>query len=87
VARDIDRIIDRLKAELPDLRVTQLQVTYELDDDGLWFFTTHGKPGEVQIESPSGMCPFIIESTLNDRRQWGNSVDQVVSIVKDLYSV
>lgn len=32
------------------------------DDDGLWFFRLPPYPDELQLESPSGECPFALES-------------------------
>lgn len=61
--RDIDRIIRRLQAEYPALRAKQLRVAHPgADDDGLWFVSHPGAPLEVQIESPDGNCPFLIEN-------------------------
>jgi len=83
--RDIDQIIKRLKAALPEVQVTQLQVGRPgADDDGLWFVKIPGKNGEVQIESPQGDCPFLIESDLNAERFHGRTVDEVVSTVRRL---
>ena len=56
--RDIDHIIERLKAELPGVEVTQLKVKHPADDDGLWFIKIPGRSGNVQIESSDGSCPF-----------------------------
>jgi hypothetical protein len=85
--RDIDHIIDRLKAELPGVQVTQLQVAHPgADDDGLWFVTIPGTDGEVQIEASHGSCPFLIESDLSDERFHGHTVDEVVSTVRRLYA-
>ena len=67
--RDIDQIIERLRSELPGAQITQLQVTHpEADDDGLWFVKVPGQRGEIQIESSSGTCPFVIESGIKAGR-------------------
>jgi len=87
MSRDIDQIIERLRAEIPGVQVTQLQVTHPgADDDGLWFIKIPGRAGEVQIESPHGICPFLIESDFSDERLRGHSVDEVVSTVRRLYA-
>jgi len=85
--RDIDHIIERLKAEIPGVQVTQLQVTRPgADDDGLWFIKIPGRDGEVQIESSHGGCPFLIESDFTDERFHGHTVDEVISTVRRLYA-
>jgi len=85
--RDIDHIIERLKAVIPDVQVTQLQVAHPgADDDGLWFIKIPGKAGAVQIGSPDGNCPFLIESDFNTERFHGQTVNEVVQIVRRLYA-
>jgi hypothetical protein len=85
--RDIDHIIERLRAELPGAHVTQLQVTHPgADDDGVWFIKFPGGDGEVQIESSDGNCPFLIESDLSDDRLYRRSIDEVVRTVRGLYA-
>jgi hypothetical protein len=86
VRRDIDHIIERVRAEIPGLQVKQLEVLHEGDDNGLWFITAGAKAGEVQIESQNGSCPFLIESTFSDDRYHGGTVEEVVSIVRRLYA-
>jgi hypothetical protein len=87
MTRDIDQIIERLKAELPGVQVTQLQVSHPgADDDGLWFIKIPGRDGGVQIESPDGICPFLIESDFSEEAFYGHSVDEVVSTVRRLYA-
>ena len=61
--RDIDLIIERLTANIPDIHIEQLKVRYPgADDDGLWWYRLPGMTKDIQIESPSGNCPFLIES-------------------------
>jgi len=80
--RDIDQIIERLRNELPGAQITQLQVTHPgADDGGLWFVRVPGQRGEVQIESSSGTCPFLIESDFSSQRYQGRTVDEVVETV------
>lgn len=85
--RDIDHIIERLKAEVPGIQVSQLQVARPgADDDGLWFIKVPGRSEEVQIESSNGVCPFLVESDFSPDRLYGQNIDEVVSLVKGLYS-
>ena len=85
--RDIDQIILRLKTEISGVQISQLQVVdTKADDNGLWFIKTSNRVEEVQIESSSGNCPFVIESDFGSERFCGHNVEEVVSIVKKLYS-
>jgi len=85
--RDIDQIIEQLKAELPGIEVTQLQVAHPgADDDGVWFIRIPGGDGEVQIESSNGNCPFLIESDLSSDRLYGRTIDEVIQKVRRLYA-
>ena len=62
MSRDIDAIIAGVRKRVPDVVVSQLQVKYPgSDDDGLWFFDLPGITKNIQAESSSGQCPFIIE--------------------------
>ena len=87
MARDIDRIIERLKAVIPDVHIAQLQVSHPgADDDGLWFIEVPGRTDKVQVESSNGECPFLIESDLSARKSHGHTVEEVVSTVTQLYA-
>lgn len=83
--RDIDQIIDCLKSAIPGASVAQLLVKHPgADDNGLWFITMPGITEEIQIESPAGMCPFLVESAFSSERFHGHSVSEVVEIVASL---
>ena len=60
--RDIDQITLTVKERLPDVQVDQWIKEKPTDDDGLWYFRRPGLAGEIQLESPSGNCPFVVES-------------------------
>ena len=86
--RDIDLIIERLTANIPDIHIEQLKVRYPgADDDGLWFINIQGYKEQVQIESSEGMCPFIIESDFVNERFKGYTVEEVVAAIKGLYAL
>jgi hypothetical protein len=58
--RDIDRILDELRLRHSDIRHERLTVAHAgADDNGLWFFRAAESSVEVQLESPSGNCPFL----------------------------
>jgi len=83
-SRDIDLIMDGMRQYLPEVTIEQLKVTHPADDDGLWFFyLAEGRADEIQIESSSGMCPFLIETNRNDERRQGKSVEEVISVLRD----
>ena len=85
MTRDIDQILELLRSEVPGIRIAQLQVTHPgADDDGLWFIKVPGRTGEVQIESSSGTCPFVIESKFSSEKHHGRSVHEVVGTVMRL---
>jgi hypothetical protein len=60
--RDIDQLCDELRVRFPSSMLRQLEVSHPADDAGPWFFTGPQFDGEIQIESPNGMCPFLIEA-------------------------
>ena len=79
--RDIDRIMELVKSAIPTVQCEQLKVSHPADDDGLWFFRVAGNPGEVQAESSSGMCPFLIET--NNQVAQGRTVEETADTIID----
>lgn len=83
--RDVDQIIQEVKLVIPEVTVDQLRVSHPADDDGIWFFSLPGLDRDIQIESPFGMCPFIIET--NEERSLearkADSRDAAVSMIVD----
>lgn len=70
----------------PEVIVDQLKVTHPADDDGLWYFHLPENPkDDIQIESPDGNCPFLIENMRDDNRKSGENVEQVVSIICEYF--
>jgi hypothetical protein len=87
MTRDIDQIIERLKATIAGVEIAQLKVANPgVDDDGIWFVRVPGRDSEVQIESSSGACPFDVESDFCSERYHAQSVDEVISTVVRLFS-
>jgi hypothetical protein len=85
--RDVDRIIKLVKEICPAVAVSQLRVVHPgADDDGLWYFDQPASEFQVQIESPNGMCPFLVETDESDR-QTGRSVEETVEILTRLLHI
>ena len=60
-------MIELVRASIPGVRCEQLKVSHPgADDDGLWYFEIPGMKGNVQAESSTGMCPFMIEADYRD---------------------
>lgn len=91
MARDIDRVIEQLKARLPGVEVDQLAAAEPgagsaagdggEKEDGLWFFRMPGSDEEIAVESPTGRCPFAIEHDdmkSSDEAETANTVDEAV---------
>ncbi len=83
--RDIENVIQSFNTMYPTVRVRQLEVLHPgADDDGLWFFQTPDSKLEVQIESSTGMFPFLIETNENDTLVTTASVDQTIEALARL---
>lgn len=81
--RDIDQIIQTLKATHPGITQEQLRVLHPgADDDGLWFFRHPASPTEVQLASSTGQCPFLFETDAHDAPATAATVAEAVSLVQ-----
>lgn len=86
--RDVDTIIQLVRDICPALQVKQLRVLHPgSDDDGLWYFDQPASEFQVQIESPKGMCPFLVETDENNERLIGRSVQETVEILTRLLHI
>ena len=86
--RDIDQIVQSIMKLCPTVKVRQLEASHPgADDDGIWFFVQSGSEFEVQLESPNGMCPFLVETDENDARLTTSSTEETVSILVQLLHV
>jgi hypothetical protein len=80
--RDIDHIIQELRAISPEIVVHQLEVVHPgADDDGLWFFRVPDGRIEVQLESSSGTCPFLVEGNRSEARGTASTISEAVGFV------
>jgi hypothetical protein len=78
---DIDEIKRRIGAAHPRVRVEHLRATHPADDDGLWFFRVGIV--EVQLESSSGDCPFLVESSEHPTRRTVATIDEAVAALEE----
>lgn len=83
-SRDVDQILAALRESIPELEVTQYQQSWPADDDGIWFFHVLAGKNIVQIESPTGYCPFLIEDDVGKEARSGATVAGVVAQVLEL---
>ena len=59
---DIDRIIRLVRHSISDLIVFQNSLPHLADDEGVWFFQRPTITGDIQLESSTGACPFLVEA-------------------------
>jgi hypothetical protein len=85
--RDIEQIIASVERLCPGVEVRQLKVSHPgADDDGVWFFKHPSSDLEVQIESPKGMCPFLVETDETPARIIAGSIEETIeSLVRLLH--
>ena len=77
--RDVSRVFTLVRGELPDVQIDQLEQTFPDDDDGLWFLRRPHGVAQIQIESATGACPFLVE---HGHSAWtAATVDEAASLV------
>ena len=83
---DIEVVVRDVLAKLPETAVEQLRVLHPgADDDGLWFFRGAGGY-EVQLESPTGNVPFLVEHNGSSDRARTVTIQETVALVVGLLS-
>jgi hypothetical protein len=70
---DIETVIAEVQQLIPEIKVVQMHKTHKADDDGLWWFRLPGVNEDIQIESSSYDCPFIVENS-----SMANSADAII---------
>lgn len=81
--RNIDEIASQLRAWRSDVIFEQIRVLHPgADDDGLWFIQLPGNPEEVQLESSTGACPFLVEFSNSPERLIASSVTEAFEAVR-----
>jgi hypothetical protein len=81
---DIEAVISGVQSQLPAVAVVQMHQTHPADDDGLWWFRLPGVSRDIQLESSTHDCPFLVEHS--DRASTSealtaHSVPEAVSFV------
>ena len=80
--RDIDAIAAQLRAWRPDVIFERIRVQHPgADDDGLWSIQLPGNPEEVQLESSTGACPFLVEFSNSPERHFASTVSEAFEAV------
>ena len=70
-----------LRRDHPEIGVQQLQVSHPgADDDGLWYFKHPLSTEEVQLESSTGVAPFLVESN-HAPSTVANTIEDAVALV------
>jgi hypothetical protein len=83
--RDVEKTIELIQAMHPAVEVEQLKVLHPgADDDGLWFFIQPESSFQVQIESSTGMCPFLVETDESDKRVNASTAGEVIEVLSTL---
>ncbi len=79
---EVREIIALVQSSLPTVQWSRLIVHHPgADDDGIWFFSLPDEPGDVQIESTFGVCPFVVETDKHPDRYTGDTVTLVADTV------
>ena len=80
--RDIEAITLQVQGEIPGITAEQLAVLHPgADDDGLWFFRHPSTGVEIQLESSTGNCPFLVESSGSTAQVVATSIQQAVALI------
>jgi hypothetical protein len=76
---DVRKVIGLVRQSHPNVCWTRLKVTHPTDNDRLWYFWLPDQSGDVQIEfdSISDSCPFLVETDKHDQRFVGQTVQEV----------
>ena len=81
---DIETVIAGVRRLIPEVELVQTHKTHAVDDDGLWWFRLPGVAENIQVESSSYDCPFLVEHDsikASDEAITCASVDATVSAV------
>lgn len=77
--KDIEIIIGKVLEANTSIEVEQLVAKHSGDDDGVWYFKLDEI--EVQVESPTGMEPFLVEGLAKDQVNNVSDVETTVELI------
>ena len=64
--------------------VEQRPGAYAAIDDAIWFINLPSAPLEVQLESSTGNCPFLVESNLSPERLHAATIGETINMVSTM---
>jgi len=82
--RDIDQVIAALRRRHSGLLVEQRPVTHAAVDEDIWFINLPSASIEVQLESSTGNCPFLVESSLSPERLHAATIGEAINMVSTM---
>ncbi|MFC1587805.1 hypothetical protein ACFL54_05815 [Planctomycetota bacterium] len=79
---DIGDVISKIQEEQPAIICEHRNIKQSgYDDDNIWTFRLPGQKDMVQIESPNGNPPFVVDSEKYSRQVICHTVDGTVSTI------
>lgn len=88
---DIEDAIEGIRAVVPSVTVVQMHRTHPADDDGLWWFRLPAISRDIQLESSTSDCPFLVEhsdmAATSDAFRVHSVPDAVAAVVAYLQSI
>lgn len=82
--RDIDQVASALRRRFSELLVEQRPGAYAAIDESIWFINLPPTSIEIQLESPTGNCPFLVESNLNPERLSAATIGEAINMVSSM---
>ena len=82
--RDIDLVIAALRRRHSDVLVEQRPGAYAAVDEAIWFVNLPSASVEVKLESPTGNCPFMIESSSDPERMHAATIGETINMVSTM---
>jgi len=81
--KDIELVIRAIRSSMPIVIVRQYEVMKGSDDDGVWNFSLEAGGKNIQLESSTYNCPFVIETDEQCCKEAlkANDVEEVVRLV------
>jgi hypothetical protein len=82
--RDIDQVVAALRRRHPEVSVEQRPGAYAAVDETIWFINLPSTSFEIQLESATGNCPFMIESSLSPERMHAATIGEAINMVSTM---